>query len=73
MNKPGKWTNGKRTITGWWDYYWPADRFDIRLNSKDRINGFARSFSTHGDKPEWGNWKLVPDYIEVGNPVNPQS
>jgi hypothetical protein len=59
MSTKGLWRNGKRTLTGSWSYYRPADRFDIWLDSKDRITGQNRHISTHNDTPEWGNWKLV--------------
>lgn len=53
------WTNGKRSITGWWIYQWAAQRFYIELDSRDRITGQPRSFVTDNDTPEWGRWKLV--------------
>ena len=57
--KPGKWTNGKRTICGWWSYSWGSDIFRVLLDSKDRVTGQHRSFIVTGDAPEWGSWKLV--------------
>jgi len=56
-----KWINGKKTLTGQWSYNWASDSFYISLNSKDRITGENRSFRVTGDKPEWGNWKLVKE------------
>jgi hypothetical protein len=55
-----KWTDGKRTITGRFEYYWPGDRFDIWLDSTDRITGKQRHISLVGeDSPQWGKWKIV--------------
>lgn len=51
------WSNGKRTITGWWKYNWASDSFVIDLDSTDRITGERRSMIIKGDHPEWGNWK----------------
>lgn len=53
------WQNGKRTITGWWSYHWATDTFNIVLNNVDRVTGFQKMFTVHGETPEWGNWKLV--------------
>lgn len=52
------WVNGKRRITGSWWYAWGADRFHIRLDSRDRITGTDRRLTVSGDTPEWGNWTL---------------
>ena len=57
--KPGVWTNGKRTVTGRWQYHWSADRFVILLDNKDRVTGDYRRIVVGGDAPEWGKWKLV--------------
>jgi hypothetical protein len=49
-----KWTNGKKTISGWYIYNWGSDRFVTQVNrGKRRI--------VYGDRPEWGNWKLVKE------------
>ena len=53
------WINGKRTVTGQWVYNWSSDHFYIELDSIDRITHQNRRFTVHGDKPEWGNWKLA--------------
>lgn len=53
------WTNGKRKLTGLWEYIWHSDSFLISLDSRDRITGEQRVFRVHGDTPEWGNWRLV--------------
>jgi hypothetical protein len=50
--KTGMWTNGKRTITGVWNYHWPSDRFIVELKA-------GRRKVIAGEHPEWGNWKLV--------------
>jgi len=52
------WSNGKRAVSGTWDYYWAGDYFSITLASKDRVTGEQRSFRVYGDSPEWGKWKL---------------
>ena len=57
--KNGTWTNGKRTVTGKWAYMWQSERFVVELNSVDRITGMRRRLVLAGDRPEWGNWKLV--------------
>lgn len=62
-----EWTNGKRLVRGWWSYYWPADRFDIVLDSRDRITGERRRISVNNDRPEWGNWKLIPTKAGVSD------
>lgn len=59
MCREATWENGKRTVTGTWDYNWAGDFFNISLNSRDRVTGSARQFRVWGDAPEWGNWKLV--------------
>lgn len=54
------WTNGKKTLTGSYEYFWHSDSFVIRLDSTDRITGRKRVVHVYGDDlPEWGNWKLV--------------
>lgn len=54
----GTWVNGKKTLTGRWEYIWHSNNFTIVLDSKDRITGVQRRLTVHGDTPEWGNWKL---------------
>jgi len=56
--KIGKWANGKKTITGMWDYIWQSDRFIIILDSKDRVTGDNKRIVVAGETPEWGNWIL---------------
>jgi len=58
MFKEAVWINGKKEISGAWNYNWASDSFTISLNSKDRITGEDRTFIVKGDSPEWGNWKL---------------
>lgn len=55
------WVNGKRRVTGHWTYHWAPDRFTITLDQKDRITGENKRLVVAGDKPEWGNWKLLRD------------
>lgn len=55
----GVWTNGKRQLTGVWEYRWASDRFLVRLDSRDRIVGSPREMILAGEHPEWGNWKLL--------------
>ena len=60
--KRATWVNGKRKLTGAWEYIWHADRFRIVLDSRDRITGQNRVIVTAGsqaEKPEWGNWRLA--------------
>lgn len=59
--KKGKWKNGKRIITGLWEYVWSSDRFYVILDSKDRITGENKKVVVTGDTPEWGNWRLIRD------------
>ena len=58
MSKKVTWKNGKRKVTGTWEYNWASDSFTIRLDSIDRITGKRKTIVVTGDKPEWGNWKL---------------
>lgn len=53
------WTNGKRRLTGSWTYVWSKDVFVIDLDSRDRITRERRRFTVYGDRPEWGNWRLI--------------
>lgn len=55
----GVWTNGKRQVTGRWEWFWSAQRFVIWLDGTDRTTGGQRRIEVAGDHPEWGNWKLV--------------
>lgn len=57
--KQAIWTNGKRSLKGTYSYNWASDYFLIELESRDRITGRLRVFRVRGDKPEWGNWKLL--------------
>jgi len=57
----GLWLNGKQKQTGEWKYFWGSDKFIIWLDSVDRITGRQRQVEVHGEKPEWGNWKLQND------------
>jgi hypothetical protein len=55
------WQNGRRTMTGQWEYIWHADRFRIVLDQIDRVTGQNKVIVTAGsqrEKPEWGNWAL---------------
>jgi hypothetical protein len=52
-----KWTDGTRTIDGWWEYVWQSDCFFIIL---EKTRGHAeRRFKTYNDEPEWGSYKLI--------------
>lgn len=55
------WTNGKRRVTGYWEYHRHSDRFLIILDSRDRLTGRQRRMEIATERPEWGNWKLVRD------------
>lgn len=59
--KRATWTDGETTVTGEWEFYWPSDAFYIYLDAKDPITGRTRSFTTHGDTPDWGKFKRVVD------------
>lgn len=55
------WTNGKRTITGHYEWIWSAQRFRIELDKGARVSA-GRVIVTAGsqdDKPEWGQWRLI--------------
>jgi len=57
-----RWTNGKRTVSGWWEYIWQSDRFFIIIDQRDRTTGASqKTLTTHNDTPEWGNFKLVKE------------
>lgn len=57
--REAEWVNGKQTVKGRWQYYWPSDKFFIELDRKDRVTGQKRMITAYGDEPEWGNWKIV--------------
>ena len=58
--RKAKWTNGKRTVSGWWEYRWQSDRFFIILDQSDRTTGTRqKTLTTCNDTPEWGRFKLV--------------
>ena len=59
--RPGKWKNKEKVITGYWSYNWSSDDFYVVLNSRDKITGLQRAFFCYGNKPEWGNWKLIKE------------
>jgi hypothetical protein len=61
--KKGSWRNGKRVITGWWNYHWASDAFVIILDQKDRITGDNKRILVKGETPEWGNWSFVREAI----------
>lgn len=56
--KAAIWTNGKKTVSGFWEYYPPSDIFIIKLNTRERISGLPIKFTTSNDTPEWGKWEL---------------
>lgn len=56
-----KWTDGKRIVTGEWEYRRSCDNFAIRLDSKDPITGRQRMFIVYDDVPEWGKFKLIQE------------
>lgn len=62
------WTNGKKTITGCWEYSGVFDKFDIWLDSTgpdadNRLHVIVDAKSADDGSsargPEWGPWKLV--------------
>ena len=60
--RKAKWRNGRRVVSGWWEYVWQSDRFLIILNVNDRTTGAVQKrLTTDGDTPEWGNFKLVKE------------
>jgi hypothetical protein len=56
--RKASWTNGKRTITGTWEYINFSRQFHFVLDSRDPVTGLIREFWIKADSPEWGNWKL---------------
>lgn len=52
--RSAKWTNGKTTRDGWYEYYWPGDFFWVKAGS-ETVRKVYR------DEPEWGEWRLVRD------------
>lgn len=59
--RKGKWTDGKITVWGEWEYQWSSDRFLIVLDSRDPITGEQRRMVVSGDMPEWGKFKLIDE------------
>lgn len=58
--KEAKWTDGKRTVSGRWSYYWPGDFFTIEINQRDRTTGQkTKTIRAYGDHPHWGKFKLI--------------
>jgi hypothetical protein len=55
--KEAVWTNGKRRVTGRWEYLWQSDRFRIELDQRDSTTGQPKRFTVTGESPEWGNWR----------------
>jgi hypothetical protein len=58
MNR-GIWKNGKKKLTGYWEYYWPGGYFIIELDEPDPITNQIRNFRSNEETPEWGKWRLV--------------
>lgn len=52
------WINGKKRITGTYEWCWASQRYHVVLDSRDPITGLIRVLSLSGDAPEWGKWKL---------------
>lgn len=58
--REAQWTNGKRTVSGRWSYYWAGDFFTVELDQRDRTTGErTKTFRVYGDSPEWGKFRLV--------------
>lgn len=53
------WSNGKRKVTGCWEYSGILDKYDIWLDSTigDRTHHIVDGASPNG--PEWKGWKIV--------------
>jgi len=64
--RKGVWSKGAKKLTGHWEYNWPADRFDVVLDSRDRVTGETRRFSVYGETPEWNGWELERKPSMVG-------
>ena len=59
--KRGTWVKGKKSLTGYWDYNWAAQRFHvcIELRRPDYISGESeRCFDVYDDKPNFNGWVL---------------
>jgi len=61
MGNQSTWINGKRKVTGTWQYNWSSDSFTIFLDQRDRVTGEYKVVFTTNDTPEWGNWKRIKD------------
>jgi len=63
------WTDGKRFITGSWNYIWHRDCFAISIDKRvSGLNIRNLDFSCSGETPEFGKWKLFTDkYCQVHN------
>ena len=59
--KKARWTRGKRTIAGEWDYYRPSDIFTISLNKTNPFTNQPETIQVKGETPEWGGWKLLEE------------
>ncbi len=61
MTNKTVWSNGKREVTGSWEYNWSSDSFTIWLDEVDETTGRKKCFRTSGDSPDWGDWKRIKD------------
>lgn len=56
------WTNGKRKITGCWEYSGILDKYDIWLEATDPATGERLHHIVEGSSetgPEWNGGKIV--------------
>lgn len=54
------WTNGRKTVTGRWEWHWAAQRFVIDFDIPVSAHGERkRHWVTADEAPEIGRWKLA--------------
>lgn len=58
MNK-ASWTNGIETLSGWWWY----DRKETSFRIVLKIGNSCSHKIVTGSRPEWDNFKLIPEKI----------
>ncbi len=59
------WTNGKRKVTGVWEYSGILDKYDIWLDAKIGDSDSHIIVDGAKEKPEWKGWWLVVPPPEI--------
>ena len=64
------WTNGKKRVSGVWEYSTIIDKYDIWLDIDDphtgnRVHHIVEGYSETG--PEWKGWKIIKPEVENAN------